>query len=95
VGAFFSGLTFSVLCVIFLKTWLPWGWVNEHTRGFLIKTMALAVALHLSWLQVPNRNGVMIGLLAGSLAPYLAEGIMALFEFIRQAWTKNAKDETP
>lgn len=100
VGAFFWAIAMATLVQIALRRWIPEG-RNRHTRTLIGDGLALAIALHIGWLQVPGRNGLMIGLLAGLSAPLLTRIILALSSWVgfntldRQAPTPPMAPPTP
>lgn len=77
IGAFFWAIAFSTLLQLALRRWVPEG-RNRHARTLIGDLLALAVAVHVGWLQLPGRNGVMIGLLAGLSAPLLTRIVLAI-----------------
>jgi hypothetical protein len=81
VGTFLWALAFSTLVQLGFRRVVPPG-RNQHSRAALEYLLALAVALHVCWFQLPGRNGVMVGLLAGLSSPLLTRILLAVSTWV-------------
>ncbi len=88
LASFFMALGLSTMLCIALKRSAAWS-ANAHARGFWIETIVGIAAMAISWLQLPGKGGIMIGLFAGFMAPYLAKAIMGIATWIRQMVRDN------
>lgn len=61
----------------FLLRWVP-ALKCPLSREFLIESMALLIGLAAMWLQLRTMPALMLGTLAGLIAPYLHKGLHAL-----------------
>ncbi len=81
VSAFFLAIALATLLQLTLRRLVPEG-RNRYTVLLIGEFMSLLVAIHVCWLQIPNRNGIMVGLLAGLSSPFLTRAIMALSTWV-------------
>lgn len=85
------GLTSFLLAVAlatashaFLVRWLP-TLRCPLSREFLIESAALAVGVGVMWVQMPTLPSLMLGTLAGLVAPYLYKGVHTAFSLAARA----------
>lgn len=89
VASFLLALLLGTLATIALKRGMPPS-ENAHARGFLIETIAGTVALAAAWAQVRTTQGLLWGICAGLLAPYIAKAVMGIAQYL----TEMAKRDT-
>jgi hypothetical protein len=78
LSSFLLALAMAVAAQPFLRKWLPQHVRCIESREFLIESIALAIGIGVMYGQLRTLNGLLLGILAGLLAPYLQKGIAML-----------------
>lgn len=61
----------------YLRRGLPQNW-HSKSRDFIVETVALLVGVALAWLPWQTLPGLLVGIVAGLLSPYLTLGWQAV-----------------
>ena len=75
--SFLMALEMAIAVQPFLRKWVAPHVHCQDSRDFLVESAALAVGVLVMWAQTRSLQGLLLGLLAGLLAPYLLKGITA------------------
>ena len=91
LSSFVLALALGVVTQASLHHWIP-RWDNRAMRQFVIESTALAVGVGVMWLQLHSLDGLLLGLLAGFMAPWIQKAICMVAAF---TWRKINAQENP
>lgn len=84
LSSFLLALALATASQPFLTRWMP-ALKCPLSREFLIESAALVIGLGVMWAQLRTLPALMLGTLAGLLAPYLHKGLHALVSLTARA----------
>jgi hypothetical protein len=73
---------------------LPEQW-HTASRDFIVETGALLVGIGLAWLPWQTVQGLLVGIVAGLLSPYIAKGVEAAWGIGVRWWAKRIGVDLP
>ena len=90
LASFILALALGVVTQASLQHWVPRA-ANRALRQFAIESSALGVGIGVMWMQLHTLNGLLLGLLAGFMAPWMQKGICMVLVF---TWNKINAQKT-
>lgn len=83
VWTFLIAAIFPACAGPYLRRGLPATW-HPKSRDFIVETVALFAGIGLAWLPWQTLNGLLVGIMAGFMSPYLTLGWQAAAGMLRR-----------
>lgn len=80
LSSFALALALGVVTQATLHHWVP-RFANAALRQFVIESTALVVGISVMWIQLHTLNSLLLGILAGFMAPWVQKGMCAVLGF--------------
>jgi hypothetical protein len=89
LSSFALALALGIAVQPFLRKWLP-DLGCHASREFLIESAALTIGILVMWGQLRTLGGLLLGILAGLMAPYAQKGLAAVGGLLYRAYVGEA-----